>query len=469
MKTGYSFKPILANLGFILQIAGVLMIIPLAAGFYYREPLALISFFITSFVFFVAGFLLNAFCFREELNILSSSILMFIVFLLLGLVGSIPYLYVNVFQGGVFTKFSNSFFESISGYTTAGFSLVADMDSWPKSLIIYHGLTQWIGGIGIVFILLAFFYPSASVTVSNVGKMIGIDKIAQGIKKVIMQVLLIYMILAIIFVAALYFLGIEVHKAVSVVFSAISTGGFSPVTNFSSLLIRNINWVLSIAMIAGAVNFFMLDKLLDRKLTRGFKKEFILFVFIILAAFVVFFLVSKLDFSTSFFHVISASTTTGFSTIDVVKLDEPAKLILIFLMFVGGMSVSTAGGIKVLRLMIFFKFIPWSIRRFVFDLKEPLMVEGREMEEKEIFIHLLIPLISIMLIFFSVLIFTLTGLGFMDSLFEVVSAFSTSGLSTNIAASSSGLKWLLAGIMILGRIEILPFLIILIHEAKAAK
>ncbi len=463
-------KPILANLGFVLQIAGVLMVLPIAAGFYYGETPALISFFITSSVFFVSGFLLNAFCFREELNILSSSILMFMVFVLLGLAGAIPYLYVNVFQGDFFTKLTNSFFESISGYTTSGFSLVPDIDLWPKSLILYRGLTQWIGGIGIVFILLAFFYPGSSATVSQLGKLIGIDRIVQGIKKVIMQVLLIYTVLVIIFAASLYFLGSrEIHKALSAVFAAISTGGFSPVTDLSSLFTNNINWVLSLAMFAGAINFFMLDRLLDRKLTRGFKNEFILFLCLILAGFVVFFFVSGLDWSTSFFHVISASTTTGFQTIDILKLSDPAKLILIFLMFVGGMSVSTAGGIKVLRLMIFFKFVPWSVRRFISDSKEPLIIEGKEMDDKEVFIHLLIPLLAVFLIFISVLIFTLTGLEFIDSLFEVVSAFATTGLSTNIAATSIGLKWLLAGIMILGRIEILPFLIMLISQAKAEK
>lgn len=462
-------KPILANLGFILQLAGALMIVPIAAGLFYNEPVALVSFFMTSFIFLVSGFLLNAFSIRQELNIISSSALIFLVFLLLGFIGSVPYLYSNVFQGSLLYRITDSYFESISGYTTGGFSLAPNIDVWPKSLILYHGLTQWIGGIGIVFVLLAFFYPSTSITVNSLGRIIGIGKITQGIKKVMMQVLLVYTFLVILFAAGIYFLGIkEIHKAVSLSFSAISTGGFTPVTNFSSLLINNVNWVLIMAMFAGAINFFMLNRLFEKKLVHGFRKEFILFICILIAGFVAFFYVSGLDFSTAFFHVISASTTTGFQSIDIVKLNEPAKLILIFLMFVGGMSVSTAGGIKVLRLMVFLKFIPWSIRKFIYDIKDPLIIEGEKLEDKEVFIHLLIPLVAIFLIFLSVLIFTYTGLNFMDSLFDVTSAFATTGLSTNIAAASSiGLKWLLAGIMILGRIEILPFLILLTYKSKS--
>ncbi len=462
-------RPVLANLGFILQIAGLLMVIPIAAGFYYRDTLPLISFFITSLIFFGSGFLLNAFCVRKELDIVYSSMLLCLVFVILGVVGAIPYLYSSVFQGSVFSMVTHSVFESVSGYTTTGFTLVPDIDLWPKSLILYRGLTQWIGGIGIVFILLAFFYPSTSLTVSGLATIVGIDKIGHGIKKFILNILFIYTLLVILFAAALYLLGLrEIHQAVSIVFAAVSTGGFSPVTDFSSLFTMGMDWILIIAMFAGATNFLMLNRFVDRKFKYAFKWEFITFIGIILLGFLAFFFTAGLSFSSSFLHVVSASTTTGFQSIDLSKLSETAKLILMFLMFVGGMSVSTAGGIKVFRLMLFIKFIPWSIQKYIFDTKEPFMIEGEEITEKEIYAHFLVPVSAILLIFISTMIFTSAGFKFIDSLFEVISAFSTTGLSANVAAAApDGLKWLLAGIMILGRIEILPLLIILTPRPKA--
>lgn len=461
-------RPVLANLGFVLQIAGLLMVIPIAAGFYYKDILPLISFFITSLIFFGSGFLLNAFCVRKELDIVYSSMLLLLVFVILGVIGAIPYLYSSVFQGSVFSIVTHSFFESVSGYTTTGFSLVPDIDLWPKSLILYHGLTQWIGGIGIVFVLLAFFYPSTSITVSSLARLVGVDKIQHGIKKVIIHILLIYTLLIILFTALLYLAGLrEIHQALSIVFSSVSTGGFSPITDFSSLFTKGINWILVIAMFAGAINFLMLDRFVDRKFKYAFKWEFIIFVVIILLAFLAFFFTARLSFSSSFLHVVSASTTTGFSSTDIFKLSETAKLILMFLMFIGGMSVSTAGGIKVFRLMLFIKFIPWAIQKYIFDTKEPFTIEGEEVTEKEIYAHSLVPITAILLIFICTLIFTFAGFKFMDSLFEVISAFSTTGLSTNVAASApDGLKWLLAAIMILGRIEILPLLIILTPKPK---
>src|SRR3990167_8846012 len=111
------------------------MVIPIAAGFYYKDTIPLISFFITSLIFFGSGFLLNAFCVRKELDIVYSSMLLCLVFVILGVVGAIPYVYSSVFQGSVFSMVTHSVFESVSGYTTAGFSLVPDIDIWPKSLI----------------------------------------------------------------------------------------------------------------------------------------------------------------------------------------------------------------------------------------------------------------------------------------------------------------------------------------------
>lgn len=453
-------RPVLANLGFVLQIAGMLMVLPILLGFYYNETQPLISFFITALVFFGSGFLFNVFSERTELNFKSSCILITVVFFLLGLIGSIPYLYNNVFHDSVTSQFTDSFFESISGYTTTGLTFITNIDSLPKSLIFYHGLTQWIGGIGIVFILLAFFYPSGSII--ELVRVLGFEKIKEGIKRVLTHVLFIYTVYVLVFISILYFLGLkDVLISVSLLFSTIATGGFSPVTNFSELLVNNRIWVLSLVMIIGAMNFFIHDKLIRGKVRKIFTKELIMFILVILFSWLLVSAISGLGFISSLFHVISASTTTGFNFISFSGLNESTKLIFVLLMLIGGMSLSTAGGVKILRLLLFFKSVPWIIKKLLLDKREPLILGDTTFHDKDVFVHLLIPLIAISILFVSAFVFSLNGFSFSDSLFETTSAFSTTGLSVGLTTASLpvALKWWLTLLMVIGRVEIIPFLV----------
>lgn len=455
-------RPVLANLGFILQIAGLLMIIPILASFYFNETQSLISFFITAIVFFGTGFLMNAFSVREKLNFISSCILLTSVFFLLGLIGSIPYLYTNVFGDTTFlSRFSDSYFESISGYTTTGLTMLKDVDNLPKSMILYRALTQLIGGIGIVFILLAFFYPTNELT--KLGRVLGLEKITEGIKKVFTHVLFVYVIYALIFIFVLYLFFGDFLNSISLAFTTISTGGFSPVTNFSNLIINGSNWLIAFMLILGATNFMIHYKLFRGRFKHIFKAEFVAFLIIILLAFIGISMLSGLDISTSFFHTVSASTNSGFSFMNLQALNEQTKLIMIFIMLVGGMTISTAGGIKILRLLIFLKSIPWVLRKLIFNRKEPLELEGREFSDKDVLTHLIVPFITVFVLFVSTWVFTLYGYSFTDSLFDTTSAMSTTGYTTGIITTNLPveLKWWTVVLMVLGRIEIIPFLVTL--------
>jgi len=195
-------KPVLANLGFILQINGLLTVIPVMVAFYFNESPALESFFVTVVVSLIAGFLLNALCERKELDFRYSCMLLTITYLLVGLVGCIPYVYLNIFATeDPVSLFTNAYFESISGYTTTGFSVIADVDVLPKSILFYRSMTQWIGGIGIIFILLAFFYPSEEIT--HFIKTVGIERIGRSLKTLLAFILLVYTVYLTIFTLVL--------------------------------------------------------------------------------------------------------------------------------------------------------------------------------------------------------------------------------------------------------------------------
>lgn len=456
-------RAVLANLGFVMQFAGLFTILPIAVAFYFNETNALISLFITSISFLSLGFLLNALCERKELNFKSSCILITTAFFLLALIGSIPYFYLNVFgNADLAERFTNSYFESATGFTTTGMSLLQNIDALERSVVFYRALSQFIGGIGIVFILLAFFYPSKSLF--QLGKTIGFED-STDLKKFFLKNFIIYLVYLAIFSGIIYYFGIDVINSISIVFSGISTGGFAP-TDFSKFIIFPINIVIVLLMLFGAISFSSHYSLLTGRFKKFLTAEIIIFIAIILIAGFVLYNFYGFELFSAFFHVVSASTTTGFGYANVAELSESAKEIFIFLMFLGGTSLSTAGGIKIIRLLLIAKSVPWAARRAINGRDESLNIEGKELKDKDVVVHLLFIVLAVLLVAGSAFVFSLHGFSYVDSLFESASAFATTGLSVGIASLSLALplKWLLSILMIFGRIEFIPFLVALIPE-----
>lgn len=459
-------RPVLSNLGLVLQIAGMLMVLPIILGFHFQEIDALISYFLTTITFFIAGFLFNAFSKREDMDLKSSAILITSVFFLLGLVGSIPYLYLDTFPGSPLEKFVNSYFESLSGYTTAGFTMVENVDALPESLVFYRSLTQWIGGIGIVFILLAFFYPEGR-SIRSIGRVLGLDRIIAGIKLMLSHVLLVYTIYAALFVWLLYLIGFtDLVQSVAVILSALATGGLSPVSDFAFLTSGPLFIFIIAAMFLGSLNFFVHDKIVRAKVHGIFRNEFLAFVVIIIVGILAFFFASGLTFENSVLHAMAASTTVGFSSSDINGLNDISKIILMGLMFVGGMTFSTSGGIKVLRLIIFLKVVPWAIGTLMNGSKSHITYEGERIDQNNIHTFMLLPGLVMMLIFVSLVVFVLHGFTISEGLFETISSYSLTGFSTgaiNIDTPATLKAWLML-VFVVGRVEVIAFLIVFMRR-----
>ncbi len=458
-----SLKSVLANLGFFFQMSAMFILLPIILAFYYRELQPLVSFFITATIFFALGFILNAFFERKILNLKSSAILLSIVFFLISAVGTIPYMYNGIFSdGSLLTKFSNSYFESVSGYTTTGFTLIQNTDSLPKSLIFYRATTEWVGGISIVFLLLAFFYPEG--TISHLLKLIGVERIMGKLKRVMVNVIFVYVFYSAILSFFMYvFVAKDPLNVVSLIFTTLSTGGFSPTSSILPFLSHGGVWILGLAMILGATNFLIHQKIIQKKFSSIFVTEFIFFIIILGLATLIFWKIWHLDLPTAFFHVVSASTTTGHSFTDLSKFSDNMKLALTTLMFIGGMSLSTAGGIKVWRVIFLLKTIPWAIRQFETNKEEAMYLEVKKINGGDILVTLFIPIIFAALIFASVFIFLSKGYQMIDSLFEITSAITATGLSTGITGIDMALrmKWVMILLMVLGRIEVIPLLVAL--------
>ncbi len=459
-------KPLFANLGFLLQIAGLLTILPIGIGLYFGETDTLISVFLVCVAFLGCGFLCNALCERKDLNFKSSNVLFLVAFILLPLIGAIPYVYGDPFNSvSGFERFTNSYFESISGYTTTGFSFIANADVLPKSLLVYRSLTELMGGVGIVFLLLAFFQSRKAT--GSFGNALGVDSLSSNMKRVFFSVFAIYSGYIIVFTIIFYALGFtDLIKTGMFVVDTI-TGGFqAPAQQFQQYLSLAPKILIMALMFLGSVNFALNYHLFTRKLKKVMSPEIALYFIIIAVGTVAVVFTTRIEVVDSLFHVVSMSSSTGYDYITISSLNSTALSIFILLMLIGGCAFSMAGGIRVSRLITFAKSIKQGINDLL--IKEKVIPESEEQKDAHNYEHLP-ALISILLftstlVLFAIIFTTMPpGVSFTDALFEVGSALTTNGISMGATTVSMpvGYKWLMIAAMTIGRIELMSVLVAL--------
>jgi trk system potassium uptake protein TrkH len=455
-------RTLLANMGFVLQISGIFIILPIILSFINNETSATVALFIAAMIFLTVGFSFNAFCERRELSYKSSCSLIVLVFILLTVIGAIPYMYINIANGDIIHNISDSIFESASGFTTTGFSVIPNISAIPESILFYRGLTQFIGGIGIVLVLLAFFYPEAKL--QDFARGMGFSK-DQKIKKTFLLIILIYCAYTIILVIMSYLLGYhDIVKGISFVFSAISTGGFAPIKDITSVATQfPMNAILIISMVLGASNFFIIAGLFKKRFKEFFSSETSVFLVMAIFAISIAVIFFGLSAGEAVFHIISAMTNSGFSYVSVAQFSDGLKFFLIFLMLVGGASFSTAGGIKIFRFVLMIKTVRKAVSESITEREYKVRLFGKEYTDAAIIQAAMVVLLMIALVFFSAFIVSSYGFQPVDSLFETTSAVATTGLSTGIISPSLAieLKWLFVALMLLGRVEVLAFLIMI--------
>jgi len=385
-------------MGLVLQLAGILIAFPIGMGFLYNENQAIISLFITSFALFFFGFFLNTMSIREELDFKQSCILLTGVFVILGIIGALPYIWLNAFNDtDTGSRILNSLFESVLGFTTTGFSLISDPGALPRSLVFYRSFTHLIGGLGIVFLLLAFFYTGN--TLENMSKVMNFVRVTDSIKKSLVMILVVYIVYIGLFSGIFYLMGFSnIADTISVVLSSLMTGGFSPVADFSPYTAFPTGIVVIVMMVFGAMSFIIHYRFISGKFRYAITKELIAYLLISFMSVFTLMVIYPLDLYTTVFHVLSASSGTGFSTIDFSSVPEKPKLVYILLMFIGGMSFSTAGGIKISRLMLFFKSIFYTIRNALGNNEDNITIDGNEFGKNIIIANIVLILVSLMLV-----------------------------------------------------------------------
>jgi trk system potassium uptake protein TrkH len=449
----------------LLQIAGVLTVLPIAIGLYFDETQHVISLFLACVGFLACGFLMNALCERKDLDFKSASVLIVLSFVALPLIGAIPYFYSDPFNSpNPADRFTNGYFESISGFTTTGFSFIQNSDVLPRSMLVYRSLTELMGGVGIVFLLLAFFQSRQSL--NHLGNTMGVDNVNGNLKKTFFSVLAIYSAIIFIFTAVFYLIGFQdIIKTGSFMIDTI-TGGFQPSPQqFQQYFALAPKILLTLLMFLGSVNFVFNYRLFTLKLKKILSPEVILYLGILGLSTLFIFLSGGIQPIDSLFHVVSMSSSTGFDYINVPAQNSTVLSIFIVLMIVGGCTFSMAGGIRVSRLIAFGKSVGRSIKEIFAREKvidEPIMkAEANTLENSTATVSIVLLIFT--LVIFAV-IFTTIGVSFTDALFEVGSALTTNGISMGATTVTMpiGYKWLMIAAMTIGRVEILSVLIALV-------
>lgn len=502
------YKPILANLGILLQFAGVLLVVPAFLGAYLGEVQSALGIMFAVVGLSFSGFFLSHIGEKGAMNLKQASIFIVSGFLLLSLFGSIPYAYINPFWQGIDGQslFVNSLFESASGFTTTGLSVISKPENLPQSLNFYHSYTQWVGGLGFVYLVMILFFPERKL--SAMKSVLGGGLLR--VRELLITIVVIFSAYTIILTVMVVFLSqTENLDATTLVFSTITSGGFIPASDIITPMHPERLAVLGIGMILAALPFAFHYYIFNGEIVRTRKMiglEVVIFLVIIGVSIPVFYVLSwgNVDVYNATFHIISASTTTGFQYLDLHSLAPVPKAFLILIMLVGGAAFSTAGGIKVGRFMVLFQEFarkdkmdgavltgqstsmsisstanPYRGTEFLQRMKEEHRKgDLEELAERQQQILKRISLIAkkrivreiliIIALYLTVAFVTASVLQYLtvgsyeDALFESVSALTTTGLTSGITSMDLDLvsKLVLTMNMIIGRFEIIAILYI---------
>ena len=394
----------------------------------------------------------------------------------LSLFGCLPF----VFSGAI-PDFTNALFETVSGFTTTGASILNDVESLPRSILFWRSFTHWIGGMGILVFLLAIV-PLSGGTGSNINLMKAespgptVGKIRPKMRTTASYLYLMYIAITVLEIVLLIAGKMPVFDAVTTAFGTAGTGGFGIKNNSIAGYSPYIQWVVTVFMIAFGVNFNVYFLLIFGQFRRALSVDEIRWYFILILA------STGILFSATYnthygasdalrhsaFQVASIMTTTGFSTADFDMWHGAAKTVLVMLMFVGACAGSTGGGIKVSRFIVAGKSVLREIRSYV----HPKSVENMKMDGKVLDKNTIkatnIYLITFMFVYaLSMFLVSIEGHDLITNFTSVAATINNIGPGLSLVGPTQNFsffgtfsKYIFIFDMLAGRLELFPMLLI---------
>jgi len=469
-------------IGILVFFLGLSMALPLLVSLLYKEPQA--SALMYSMIVTVAmGAFLYLVAKRDEVKHLGHRDGVAIVtfgWIAAGFVGAIPYIISGSIPG-----FTNAYFESLSGFTTTGASILENIEGLPRGILMWRSITQWFGGMGIIVLSIAIL-PFLGVGGMQLYKAEVpspvVDKLKPRISDTAKTLWKVYILITALEILLLFLGGMPLFEAVSHAFCTMPTGGFSPknasIAHYNS---SYFDGILIAFMIIAGINFSLHYKLLRGDLTIFGKdpecKAYlaIVFLFILLVTFNLY--GSVFDsivqaFRYAAFQVSSIITTTGFATADFDQWPALSKKILVLCMFLGAMAGSTGGGIKIVRIILLAKHAYQEIFRIIHPHAITTVKLGGKGVPQEVLSSIWGFFILYLAIFVtSAIIMASLGLDMVSSfasvaacIFNVGPGLGMVGPTKNYLLIPSLGKWILIFCMLVGRLEIYTVVALLIPE-----
>ena len=489
---GINFKIIISFLGLTSMLNGLFMLFAVPFSLYHNEPeqWGILQAGITTIII---GFLLwffnrNA---KKHLQKKEGYLIVTLGWLMLTFTGTLPY----VFTGSI-PSFTNAFFETLSGYSTTGSSILTDIESMPKGILFWRSATHWIGGMGIIVLTVAIL------PLLGIGGMQlfmaeapgpSADKMHPRITETAKRLWLIYFLLTITEFFLLKIAGMTWFDAINHAMATMSTGGFS--TKNASVAYWNgapiIQYIITTFMFIAGANFVLTYFALKGRIRKVFKSEefkYYFFGIIGLTFLITILIVNYQDpnltssvnhpkpwgttesaFRHAAFQVTSILTTTGFVTADFTMWNSFATMLMFSLFFIGGSAGSTSGGIKIVRHIVMIKNSFYEFKKLLHpNAIIPVRYDGSGVP-KNIIYNILAFFILYMLIFIlSSILLTFLGLDFESAIGAAASSLGNIGPALgsvspvdNYAHLSVPAKWFCSFLMLIGRLELFTVLILL--------
>lgn len=472
-----NYKMVLKTVGRLLWAEAAFLCLPLFVSLYYKENLFLVYLIVIGLLLGVGALtnLINpqkrTIYAREGFVIVSLS------WILLSFFGSLPFVFSQEISSLI-----DAFFETVSGFTTTGATILTNIESMPKSLLFWRAFTHWIGGMGILMFVLAFLPQKdmqsmhimrAEVPGPSVGKLVSKTTVTARI------LYIIYTVFTVAQIIALLCCKMPLFDSVTTAFATAGTGGFS-VKNASIAAYNSlpIEIVCTFFMLLFGINFNLFYLIIVKQFKRALKSEELWTYIGIIVISISIITINILPLANSVgnalrqagFQVVSIITTTGFITADYNNWPVLSQFILVFLMFIGACSGSTGGGLKVGRIIILFKSGIKELKRAINPRKvQSLRLDNAALDKGTTSATCIYFVIYMMVIAVSILLVSLNSLDFSTTFSSVATCINNvgPGLSLvgpveNFNSLSDLTKLVLATDMLIGRLEVLPMIILFI-------
>ena len=471
-----NYKTVFFTLGILQIILGISMIFPIIIQIIFGELNS--SFISASLITIIFGtlFLLSNLDQDKKLNLQHAFLLTALSWISVAIFGSLPFIFSDLNL-----SITDSFFESMSGITTTGSTIITDLNSTPKAILLWRAILQWLGGIGIIVMAITLM------PIMNVGGMQllkisstdGSEKILPKTKEISIRLIIIY--IALTFLCALFYkiFGMKFFDSLTHSMTTIATGGFSnyndsighfnnfkiEMTSMVFIILGSIPFIAYIKYLSGTKNIFITDTQIKSFIKIIFFSILILFLYLVIfnKSF------SEISLRSISFNVISILTGTGYVTQNFDSWGNFPLIYFLILMFIGGCAGSTTCGIKIFRVQILYLFIKNQLKKIIYP-RGIFIIKYDNNNVNEKFMASIISFIYLYIVIFFVIaaLLSLSGLDFTTSISGAATSISNVGPGLGELIGPNGnfsqlpnfSKWVLSFGMILGRLELFAILVL---------